>query len=86
MVLLNCLVDQAHVILEQADELGMLDADWAWLLTDGSTALVCMNSVQAMFKGEDFRYQDNESHLIQYTEINLLAKNVTCCPPSINGS
>ena len=42
VVLLNCLADQSTVVLRQAFELGMI-ADWAWLVTDGTTSLVSEN-------------------------------------------
>ncbi len=42
VVILNCLADHALYVLEQAQRLGMLEAGWVWLVTDGVTGFVCV--------------------------------------------
>ncbi|XP_002737751.2 glutamate receptor 2-like [Saccoglossus kowalevskii] len=39
LVILNCLAIHARYVLRQAGELGMTQSGWAWVVTDGVTAL-----------------------------------------------
>ncbi|XP_070561125.1 glutamate receptor ionotropic, kainate 2-like isoform X2 [Ptychodera flava] len=39
LVILNCLANYARYVLRQAAELGMMQTGWAWIVTDGVTAI-----------------------------------------------
>ena len=43
VILLNCLSEFGVQVLRQANDKGMTEAGWAWVVTDGMTASVCIS-------------------------------------------
>ena len=44
VIVLNCFASAAEHVLDQAHTMGMMEAGWVWVVTDGTTGFVSLPS------------------------------------------
>lgn len=79
IVLLNTYARDSRLILDQAARLGMLNVGWAWLVTDGTTAMV--SDCTAYHRPTPFAMMSiDRSHAVLLALLSASSADVGCAP------